>query len=177
MALDARRHVVPAPTEAPRRAAFDDLSLSVRDIVYVADVADRDQLVADLTAAGLGPAADRPLYVHRADLPGLEWSTDAQTWHQVPPPPVPEYSAVVQFPPANATAHQLAITFPAGLFTDPPAVTTSVQSTAATDNVVTHAFGVTATGCTVRMANTAGASFNNAGRYVAVHARQLTATT
>jgi hypothetical protein len=86
MALDARRHVVPAPTEAPRRAAFDDLSLSVRDIVYVADIADRAQLVADLTAAGFGPASERPLYVHRVDAPAggeLERTVDGQAWQSI----------------------------------------------------------------------------------------------
>lgn len=89
MALDARRHEVPLPGNTPRRAAFDDLSLSIGDIVYVANTTDRAQRIAALTAAGFGPSATRPIYVHRGDAPAgkeLEYSTNGTTWASVSAP-------------------------------------------------------------------------------------------
>lgn len=78
--LDFRRHLVPSGGDAPERATFNRLSGSIRDIIPVADQNDRAALVNQMTAAGSPPSSSNPLYVFRADLPGLEWSTDGNTW-------------------------------------------------------------------------------------------------
>lgn len=86
MATDLRGHTVPGPLETPRRAALTDLSLSIRDIVYVANATARAQLVTDLTTAGHGPSTSNPLYVHRGDAASgreLEVTTDGTTWRAV----------------------------------------------------------------------------------------------
>lgn len=86
MATDVRGHTVPAATEPPRRQALLDLSLSIRDIVYVANSTARAQLVVDLTTAGHAPSPTRPLYVHRGDAPAgqqLEQTVDGTTWRCV----------------------------------------------------------------------------------------------
>jgi hypothetical protein len=69
MAIDARKHVAPAAAETPRRQAINDLSLSIRDPIPVANVTERAQVLTDLTAAGVGPSVTNPVYFHRADLP------------------------------------------------------------------------------------------------------------
>lgn len=86
MATDVRKHKAPIGTETPRRQAFNDLSLSVCDVVPVANVTERTQLAADLTAAGFAPSAAHPLYVFRADAgAGLEneYTRDGATWRTV----------------------------------------------------------------------------------------------
>jgi hypothetical protein len=87
MVVDARKHTVPPGTGVPpARQALLDLSLSLHDVVPVANATERAQLVADLTAAGVGPAADRPLYVHRTDAPAggeLERTVDGQAWQSI----------------------------------------------------------------------------------------------
>lgn len=77
MATSPRKHVVPAPGETPRRQVINDLAASINDFVPVANVTERAQLVADLTALDVGPSLARPLYVHRADAPdGFELEVD-----------------------------------------------------------------------------------------------------
>lgn len=79
MATDARGHTVPAAGETPRRQAFNDLSLTVRDVVYVANATARAQLLTDLAGVGLAASATNPVYVHRGDAPDgsrLEVTTD-----------------------------------------------------------------------------------------------------
>lgn len=66
MATSARNHTVPAPLETPRRQAINDALASVNDIVPVANVTERAQLLADL---GWTPSAARPLVISRADAP------------------------------------------------------------------------------------------------------------
>lgn len=86
MAIDARKHVAPAGGETPRRQAINDLSLSINDVVPVANVTERAQLVADLTSAGAPPSSTRPLVVARADaFPGaaLEVTQDGVTWYAI----------------------------------------------------------------------------------------------
>lgn len=83
MGTDIRRHTAPLPGETPRRRSINDLSLTVNDIVPVANVTERAELVDDLNAASVGPSASRPLYVDRADAaPGmrLESTIDGTTW-------------------------------------------------------------------------------------------------
>ncbi len=53
MAKDIRGHIVPAPTDAPKRAAFDDLANSINDFTRVKNDTERDQMVSDLQTAGL----------------------------------------------------------------------------------------------------------------------------
>ena len=86
MAIDVRKHKAPIGTETPRRQAFNDLSLSICDVVPVASATERTQLVADLTAAGVGPTAARPLFVYRADATAaseVEYTRDGATWRTV----------------------------------------------------------------------------------------------
>ena len=66
MATSARKHTVPAPLETPRRQAINDALASVNDIVPVANVTERAQLLADL---GWTPSAARPLVISRGDAP------------------------------------------------------------------------------------------------------------
>lgn len=86
MASNARRHIVPAPGEPPRRRAFDDLSLSINDVIPVANATARAQLVADLAAAGAPVSTTRPLYVHRADTGVTERTTNGTLWLRVAGP-------------------------------------------------------------------------------------------
>lgn len=67
MATDARNHVIPAAAGKPERADFDRLSLSINDIVPVANATARAAKVTELTAAGTPPTTSRPLLVWRAD--------------------------------------------------------------------------------------------------------------
>jgi len=71
MATSARKHTVPAALETPRRAAINDLAASINDIVPVANVTARAQLLADLAAMTppYVPSASRPLVIARADAP------------------------------------------------------------------------------------------------------------
>lgn len=66
MATSARKHTVPAALETPRRQAINDGLDSVNDIVPVANVTERAQLLVDL---GWTPSTARPLVVSRADAP------------------------------------------------------------------------------------------------------------
>ncbi|MCT1395679.1 hypothetical protein M4D51_08060 [Microbacterium sp. p3-SID338] len=82
---NARKHDIPAAGDqsATRATIFETFGNSIRDIVPVANVNERAQLVADLTAKGQGPAADRPLFVYRADAPGihrLEFTVNGTVW-------------------------------------------------------------------------------------------------
>src|SRR5690606_33152768 len=67
--IDARKHTAPHNDDTPRRQAINDLSLTVNDIVPVANTTERAQVVADLAAAGFPTGSGRPLYVHRMDAP------------------------------------------------------------------------------------------------------------
>lgn len=133
MATDIRRHTAPAGNETPRRQAINDLSLTVNDIVYVANATDRAQFVAGLTTAGVGPSASRPIYVHRGDAtPGweLEFTTNGTTWNKV-------RGAAVQGQPNGAVIQAwslAATTSGAGgvTVTFPEAFATSVLSAVAT---------------------------------------------
>lgn len=83
MATSPRKHTVPAEGETPRFEAFNELGASVNDIVPVANVTARAQLVSDLVAEGNGPTTARPLFVARGDAnPGarIESTTDGTTW-------------------------------------------------------------------------------------------------
>lgn len=86
MATNTRGHTVPAAGETPSRAAIFGALLTVNDIVPVANTTARQQLVADLTAAGRGPTPSRPLYVTRADAVAgreLEYTTNGTTFRTV----------------------------------------------------------------------------------------------
>lgn len=89
MATDARKHTVPGAADAPSRQALLDMSLSIRDLVPVATVTARAQLVADLTAIGQAPSATRPLMVYRADAAAgreVEVSVNGDNWRALNTP-------------------------------------------------------------------------------------------
>ncbi len=82
---NARKQVIPLGTEASftRATIFEQFGLSISDVVPVANVTDRAQVVSDLTAKGRGPTSTRPLVVIRADAPGLhriEYTYDGSVW-------------------------------------------------------------------------------------------------
>lgn len=83
MATDVRKHKAPIGSETPKRQAFNDLSLSINDLIPVASVSERATLVTNLTSAGYPPSTSKPVVVLRADAPAdsnVEMSTDGTTW-------------------------------------------------------------------------------------------------
>lgn len=86
MGTDIRKHTAPLAGETPSRQVINDLSLTVNDVIPIANTTARAQLVVDLTAAGFTPSQTKPLYVHRADAGAgleLEVSTDGTTWRTI----------------------------------------------------------------------------------------------
>lgn len=74
MATDARGHTAPASGETPRRQVINDLSLSIRDPIPVANVTARTAKLAELAALSpaIVPSASNPIFFWRADAsPGL----------------------------------------------------------------------------------------------------------
>jgi hypothetical protein len=93
MATDARKHTAPAAGETPRRQSLNDLSLSINDIIPVANTPERAQYIVDLTAAGFGPTAARPLYFNRADAGGgVERTTNGTDFTWITGPGLAWYS-------------------------------------------------------------------------------------
>ncbi len=80
MATDAAKHTVPAGTDGMRRQNLLDLSLSIHDIIPVANATERDTVYAALVAAGRAPAA-APVIVDRLDTGVLE-RNDGSGWVQ-----------------------------------------------------------------------------------------------
>lgn len=83
--LNNRRHIIPLGAEASftRAVIFEQFGESIHDVVPVANVAARAQLVSDLIADEAGPSPANPLVVYRADAPGLhrlESTTDGTVW-------------------------------------------------------------------------------------------------
>lgn len=73
MATDARKHTAPGSAETPKRSSLNDLSLSVNDIVPVANATERDALYTTLTSAPINQVpATRPIYVDRLDTGTIE---------------------------------------------------------------------------------------------------------
>ena len=149
MSTDARGHEVPAGTDDPGQviAQLEALSLSVRDVVFVANTTERAA-----AATALSPSATDPLYVHRADAPkgkNLEWTADGSTWEAVSIGGFAVGSVTISSTAAD-TPNSTTVTFPAGRFSGPPVVmltaNTTVPSTGVTGLGVT---GVTASGCTI----------------------------
>lgn len=94
---NARKHKIPAGGEQTvnRKTIFEDWGNSIRDIVPVATVNERTQVVNALTTAGEGPTAARPLVVLRADARGMhriEYTTDGTVW--VPASGVMEFASL-----------------------------------------------------------------------------------
>lgn len=87
MVADIRGHEVPPATGVPpARAALLNLSLSVRDTVYVANTTARAQLVSDLTSAGVAPSATNPLFVYRGDTDVMEVTENGTTFRRISAP-------------------------------------------------------------------------------------------
>lgn len=82
---NARGHTIPLGTEASfnRTTIFNSFGNSIRDVVPVANTTARTQLITNLTNAGQGPTAARPVYVYRADAPrmhGIECTINGTVW-------------------------------------------------------------------------------------------------
>lgn len=71
MATDAAGHTTPGSSDAPKRAAFLDLSLSIRDPIPVADASARAAALSALAGStpSVTPSASRPVFFHQANLP------------------------------------------------------------------------------------------------------------
>lgn len=98
MGTDIRKHTAPLAGETPSRQVINDLSLTVNDVIPIANTTARAQLVADLTAAGFTPSQTKPLYVHRADAgtgQELEVTTDGTTWRTISAPVWTTYTATL----------------------------------------------------------------------------------
>ncbi|MEA1264150.1 hypothetical protein MicroSTF_13995 [Microbacterium sp. STF-2] len=82
---NARKHKIPGGGEQTvnRKMLFEDFGNSIRDIVPVASINERGQLLTALSNAGEAPTPARPLVVLRADARGLhriEYTTDGTIW-------------------------------------------------------------------------------------------------
>lgn len=82
---NARKHVTPdgSDVSVSRATIFALFGQSINDVTPVANVTERDQVVADLVAVGSGPSSTRPLIVIRGDAPGLhrvEYTYDGTAW-------------------------------------------------------------------------------------------------
>lgn len=154
--IDARGHTIPTGTDAPDApGALADLSLSIRDVIQVDNTTARGAVVSALTAAGQGPSATNPVYVHRTDAPPgreLEVSKDGTTWTTIAAggSVAMTGSEVVITPSAANVPTSVNVTFPAGLFAVAPLVqvtaNTSVPGTSVTGVGYTN---VTTSGCTI----------------------------
>lgn len=83
MANDAKKHNIPAPGEAPTRAALELGFLSINDIIPVTNVTEQAQLKAALAGTAYPIAATRPATTMRGDAPALhaiEYSRDGNVW-------------------------------------------------------------------------------------------------
>ncbi len=130
MATDVKKHTIPGANDTPRRATFDELSLSVRDFIPVADTTERAQLIADLIAAGEGPTAAVPVVVYRQDavlMRRFEFTTDGTTWTPFNSAPVTLRGTVTITAGVGQTQSQT-VTFPTGTFSAPPVVLTTVRT-------------------------------------------------
>jgi hypothetical protein len=67
MATDVREHTAPAGGEQPHRRAINDLSLSIKDPIPVANTTARAQKLVDLAGEGITPSAANPVFFFRAD--------------------------------------------------------------------------------------------------------------
>lgn len=78
MGTDVRKHTAPLPGETPARQVINDLSLSINDVVPVANPTERQQKYDELVAAGQNPAL-RPVIVIQLDTRAL-WHNDGSGW-------------------------------------------------------------------------------------------------
>jgi len=109
MAKNARKHEVPSEGDLSisRATIFETFGNSIRDVVPVANATERSLLVSELASAGQSPSAERPLFVFRADAPGLhriEVTVNGSVW--VPASGVLRFSsksAADSFATANAS--------------------------------------------------------------------------
>lgn len=129
MATDVRGHEVPASDDQPARSAFTNLSLSIRDIIYVANSTAQAQLVTDLAGAGITPSSSNPIYTHRASAPvgrELEYTMNGTTWHAISAGsrgPFAMAAGIASGSMASQSTITVSDTFPASRFTVAPLVT------------------------------------------------------
>lgn len=182
MATDARGHTVPDGTSAPHRGDLLDLSLSVRDIIYVGNTTERASAATALVAS-----ATNPVYTHRADAPAgreLEVTTDGTTWQTLPATPAVPYATsagtVAGFSAgslAAGTSINSAVTFPSGRFTQPPKVNVTLSTgPGGSQYLVPRALNATATGFTIYVYNLGPSTAAFSGLSVDWTAVQMTAT-
>src|SRR3954471_23751364 len=174
---------VPAGTDAfDPQVDFGDLATSLigRTVVPVANVTARAAL-----ATLVAPTSSKPLVVFRADATAgqqIEYSTNGSTWTTVGvlAPAVP-YAQAQGLASATLTAvsvFNIAVTFPAGRFTVPPLVQTTIQGAPANGTrLVPRANQGTTSGCNVVLYHGDGTPMTagvNVG--VAWHAIQMTSS-
>ncbi len=134
MATDARNHTVPAAADAPARSALTNMSLSIRDVVYVADTTARAAVVSAMASAGKTIGSAEPLYVHRGDAGAgreLEYSVDGTNFKTVAtsalsaPYSIAAGSVTVSI--SASSTGTAAITFPTSRFSVAPLVMATVN--------------------------------------------------
>lgn len=182
MATDARGHTVPDGGAAPKRADLLDMSLSVRDIVYVGNTTARAA-----AATALGASATNPVYTHRADAAAgreLEVTTDGTAWQTIPATPATPYAwsagTVAGFSAgslAAGTSISSAVTFPSGRFSQPPKVNVTLSTgPGGSVYLVPRALLATATGFSIYVYNLGSSTVAFSGLSVDWTAVQMTST-
>lgn len=162
--IDPRKHEAFGADETPSRAAFNRLSLSIRDVVPVANTTERGQVLADLTGAGFPPSVSNPLYVHRADAnpsERLEVCDNGTAFRRV----VPLIQHGVASMPANtlaagaATSNGGTVVLPVQMPTAAYDVQVSLRSAqSGTAHLVPRVTSVSATGFIIFVYNTGSSS-------------------
>lgn len=147
MAENIRGLVVPAPTDAPKRAAFDELADSINDFTTVANDTERDQMVADLTSAGL-PTNGLVIF-HEADK--AYFSYVSGSWSRMYRPGAIPYamaSGTGSISTVAGVTKSTQITFPSGRFQARPYI--SVTAVVSLPNILALSTGdASATGFTL----------------------------
>ncbi|EYR64278.1 hypothetical protein N866_13600 [Actinotalea ferrariae CF5-4] len=154
--IDARKHTAPAAGETPRRQAINDLSMSIRDVIPVANTTERAQLVSDLTAAGAAPSTTNPVSVYRADAPAgarVEWTDDDTTWSR------PRETRAGIATGTTSAGGDISVTFSPAFATTPAGVTVSDSNIGAGIGMIFwKVHSLTATGFIARAMNATGTS-------------------
>lgn len=187
MATDARGHTVPAATDAPKRADILALGLSINDPIVVANTTARAQALTDLAAESIVPSSASPLFFFRVDAGigrQLEYTTDGTTFESIPTvgrsSPFALAAGIVTINTTVATVNTIAVTFPAGRFTQTPIMPAPNVATAAggTGGMTARAIPSSASGGTIYLYSAPGTNFS-AGISVPIHwtAFQMKSTT
>lgn len=132
MATDARGHTVPSGSEAPKRQAILDLSDTICDVRLVGSQDEATAAVADMQAANLEVTGTAWWFASPGALYVYDGAAFNQLAFQAPIDKRMPYASTAGYVSISSvkadTEKSMTVTFPAGLFTAPPRVTTTPQS-------------------------------------------------